>query len=114
MLLDTSSCLDPCLLCSAFCRLSCLGSSGAAPEGTQLTLLPLSAWSAVQFSSEGQLQRSEAGLLLGQQHQQAPPAAAADASTAASKHRVVSCRVYDVGTGELQASSIGQEGKLSA
>lgn len=88
-----------------------MGSSGAAPEGTQLTLLPLSAWSAVQLSPEGQLQRAEAGVLLGQQQQ---PGAAADAqgpggSGSSSQDRLVSCRVYDAGSGQLEAASIAQE-----
>lgn len=91
-----------------------MGSSGTAPEDVQLTLLPLAAWSAVQLSPEGQLRRSEAGLLLG--HQEATAAAAAQdgGSCDGGKHRLVSCRVYDASTGQLEAASVGQESKLSA
>lgn len=51
--------------------LSCLTDSGAAPAGVQLTLLPLSAWSAVQLSSDGELLRAEAGVLHHHQQQRA-------------------------------------------
>jgi hypothetical protein len=71
---------------------SCLSSTGAAPLGTQVTLLPLGAWSAVQLGDDGQLQRAEAGLLL-------PDHAPAQ--------RAVSVRVY--ADGQLAGSSLGVE-----
>jgi hypothetical protein len=82
------------------CRLSCIDAAGGAPEAVQLTLLPLQAWSAIQFGPNGQLHRAEAGVLLGAEQQ-------GDGSS--SRERLVSCRLYDAGTGQLQGASLGQE-----
>jgi hypothetical protein len=94
------------------CSLSCLDAAGAAPEGVQLTLLPLQAWSAVQLSPGGQLHRAEAGVLLSDTPQQQQQAEGADGSTAgSSSHRIVSSRVYDVSSGQLAEVDITQETK---
>lgn len=86
-------------------RLSCVDAAGGAPEAVQLTLLPLQAWSAIQFGANGQLHRAEAGVLLGAEQQ----GDGGSSSSSSSKERMVSCRLYDAGTGQLQGASLGQE-----
>lgn len=83
----------------------------------QLTLLPLGAWSAVQLSTAGQLQRAEAGVLLGLHAQQqllkgdaAEGAGGGDGGSTSS--RLVSCRVYDAaGAGSLHTAVLGQDSR---
>lgn len=106
----------PCcsVLCHAvLCRLSCLDASGAAPDGVQLTLLPLQAWSAVQLSPDGQLHMAEAGVVLSDAHQQQQQQAEGeeDSSAGSSSRRIVSSRVYDVSRGQLASVDIKQEAK---
>jgi hypothetical protein len=76
--------------------LSCLTDSGATPEGVQLTLLPLQAWSAVQLDSDGQLLRAEAGVMHQQQQQ-----------------RAVSVRGYTQPSSDLADSRLGVETKAT-
>jgi len=76
-----------------------LDAAGAAPDGTQLTLLPLNAWSAVQLTPQGQLHKAEAGVLLYK---------STDGAELPSS-RLVSVRVYDANTGKIDGASIGHE-----
>lgn len=84
------------------CRLSCVDAAGGVPEAVQLTLLPLQAWSAIEFGADGQPHRAEAGVLLGAEQQEHD-------GGSSSKEKLVSCRLYDAGTGQLQGASIGKE-----